>query len=104
MKVTALFRPPNNPYIAEYILSTRRQTMGELLASNTGAAFTLASILEKGGNIGVLVDQKFIGGLNTDFLRPALRDQPGRADPGPPLRLRCLSVPLHPPSRQPLPA
>ena len=24
MKVTAMFRPPNNPYIAEYILSTRR--------------------------------------------------------------------------------
>ena len=33
MKVTALFRPPNNPYIADYILSTRQSTMGELLAS-----------------------------------------------------------------------
>ncbi len=67
MAVTALFRPPNNPYIADYILSTRRSTMGGLLESSGGAAFSLASTLEKGGNIGILVDQKFIGGLETTF-------------------------------------
>ena len=67
MAVTALFRPPNNPYIADYILSTRSSTMGGLLESNGGAAFALASTLEKGGNVGILVDQKFIGGLETTF-------------------------------------
>ncbi len=67
MQLTALFRPPNNPYIAEYILSTRSSTMGELLASQTGAAFALAATLEKGGNVGVLVDQKFSRGLHTEF-------------------------------------
>lgn len=67
MNITALFRPPNNPYLAEYILSTRRSTMGSLLPSSTGASFALAGILEKGGNIGVLVDQKFSGGLETSF-------------------------------------
>jgi KDO2-lipid IV(A) lauroyltransferase len=67
MKVTALFRPPNNPYIADYILSTRRSSMGELLASRTGAAFALARILEANGTIGVLVDQKFRYGIRTHF-------------------------------------
>ncbi|RWE71727.1 MAG: lipid A biosynthesis lauroyl acyltransferase, partial [Mesorhizobium sp.] len=30
-------------------------------------SFALAAILEKGGNIGVLVDQKFSGGVETTF-------------------------------------
>lgn len=67
MNITALFRPPNNPYLADYILSTRRATMGALLPSMAGASFALAGVLENGGNIGVLVDQKFSNGLNTTF-------------------------------------
>lgn len=67
MKITALFRPPNNPYLAEYIFSTRSSTMGDLLASQRGASFALAGILDRGGNIGVLVDQKFIRGQRTKF-------------------------------------
>jgi KDO2-lipid IV(A) lauroyltransferase len=67
MNITALFRPPNNPYLADYIHSTRRSSMGALLPSATGASFALAGILEKGGNIGVLVDQKFSGGVETSF-------------------------------------
>jgi KDO2-lipid IV(A) lauroyltransferase len=67
MNITALFRPPNNPYLADYILSTRRSTMGSLLPSSTGASFALAGVLENGGNIGVLVDQKFSNGLDTKF-------------------------------------
>ncbi|KQZ16786.1 lipid A biosynthesis lauroyl acyltransferase [Mesorhizobium sp. Root552] len=67
MKITALFRPPNNPYMAEYIQSMRRTNMGALLPSSTGASFALAAILERGGNIGVLVDQKFTSGLETTF-------------------------------------
>jgi len=67
LKVTALFRPPNNPYIADYILSTRRSTMGGLMETRAGAALALGGILEQGGNVGALVDQKFIGGLETTF-------------------------------------
>ena len=67
LAVTAMFRPPNNPYIAEYVFSTRRSKMGGLLASRSGAAFALARILEAGGNIGVLVDQKFQYGIRTQF-------------------------------------
>lgn len=67
LPLTALFRAPNNPYIARYIFSTRAESMGELLASRAGAAFGLARVLERGGNIGVLVDQKFRRGVPTTF-------------------------------------
>jgi KDO2-lipid IV(A) lauroyltransferase len=67
LPVTALFRAPNNPYIAKYIFSTRAEAMGELIASRAGAAFGLARVLDRGGNIGVLVDQKFRRGVPTTF-------------------------------------
>ena len=67
LRVTALFRAPNNPYIAKYIFSTRAEAMGELIASRAGAAFGLARVLDRGGNIGVLVDQKFRRGVPTTF-------------------------------------
>jgi len=76
MKITALFRPPNNPYLADYILSTRRSTMGALLPSSTGASFALAAILENGGNIGVLVDQKFSSGIETTFFGRRCQSNP----------------------------
>ena len=73
---TAMFRPPNNPYIAEYILSTRRTKMGGLIASRRGAAIALARILEAGGNVGVLVDQKFGNGIPTTFFGRACETSP----------------------------
>lgn len=67
LEVTSLFRPPNNPYVAKYVFSTRRLTMGELLASRAGAAFALSRILDADGNVGMLVDQRFNGGEETTF-------------------------------------
>jgi len=67
LNLTAMFRPPNNPYLADFIMKRRKQSMGSLLPSRAGAAFTLARILEAGGNVGVLVDQKFHHGIKTKF-------------------------------------
>jgi KDO2-lipid IV(A) lauroyltransferase len=67
LHTTVMFRPPNNPYIADYVLSTRRASMGNLLPSRTGAAMALARVLENGGNVGMLVDQKFSNGVRTTF-------------------------------------
>ena len=54
-------------------VSTRSSHMGDMVASRTGAAFTLARVLEADGNIGALVDQKFINGVPTTFYgRPCL--------------------------------
>jgi KDO2-lipid IV(A) lauroyltransferase len=76
LNVTAMFRPPNNPYLAEFILKRRRQSMGNLLPSRAGAAFTLARILESGGNVGVLVDQKFHHGIRGTFFGRACETSP----------------------------
>ena len=67
LHATAMFRPPNNPYIAKYILSTRRAQMSGLMPSRRGASIALARILEAGGNIGALVDQSFQNGVRTTF-------------------------------------
>jgi Kdo2-lipid IVA lauroyltransferase/acyltransferase len=67
LDVTAMFRPPNNPYVAERVLQARRTSKGQLVPSKAGAAITLARILEAGGNVGMLVDQKFARGLATTF-------------------------------------
>lgn len=67
LQITALFRPPNNPYVADYIAETRRAAAGGFVASRAGAALQLARVLEDGGNVGALVDQKFRGGVTTRF-------------------------------------
>jgi Kdo2-lipid IVA lauroyltransferase/acyltransferase len=77
LNITAMFRPPNNKYIAERILSERKTRMGHLVPSKAGASITLARVLEAGGNVGVLVDQKFVNGLETTFFG-----------------VRCLTSPL----------
>ena len=76
MEITALFRPPANPYLADYVLSSRRSTMGGLLPSSNGASFALAGILDKGGNVGVLVDQKFSRGVETEFFGRRCQSNP----------------------------
>ena len=76
LDLAVMFRPPNNPYIADYVFSTRRSAMGRMLASAPGVTFALSRVLEAGGNIGVLVDQKFSGGVPTTFF-----DRPCQTSP-----------------------
>ncbi len=67
LKLTVLFRPPNNQFVAEELAKVRNMSMDGLLPSRVGASFTLARILENGGSIGALVDQKFHRGVRTTF-------------------------------------
>jgi Kdo2-lipid IVA lauroyltransferase/acyltransferase len=67
LEVTAMFRPPNNPYIAKRVLEARRTRMGHLVPSKAGAVWTLVNVLERGGAVGMLVDQKFQRGERTAF-------------------------------------
>lgn len=88
---TSLFRPPNNPYIARFLHSKRTSTMGDLLASDAGAAFTLAAVLEKGGNVGALVDQKFGNGILTTFF-----GRPCESNPVVPMLARRFDCDVYP--------
>lgn len=67
IRMTALFRPPNNPYIADFIAKRRAIGAGKMMASRRGSAIGLTRILESDGNIGLLVDQKFTDGIRTTF-------------------------------------
>lgn len=68
VNITALFRPPNNPYIAKKVLSARTTAMGHLVPSKAGASWALANVMDEGGKVGLLVDQYFHRGIIVDFL------------------------------------
>ncbi|HEX8168457.1 MAG TPA: lipid A biosynthesis lauroyl acyltransferase [Beijerinckiaceae bacterium] len=73
LEATAVFRPPNDPAVAHVLHEVRRQTMGGLEAARQGAAFAMRGVLERGGHLGMLIDQHFTRGLPIEFFgRPAL--------------------------------
>ncbi len=74
LPVTAVYRTPNNPRVAEEIARIRAGSMGELLAAGSGqaVAFSMAAVLDRGGHLGMLVDQRLTRGLMIPFFgRPA---------------------------------
>ena len=73
LDATAVFRAPNDPAIARVLHEIRSETMGGLEAARQGAAFAMQGALEKGGHLGMLIDQHFTRGVIVDFMgRPAL--------------------------------
>ncbi|MFZ1815924.1 MAG: lipid A biosynthesis lauroyl acyltransferase [Rhizobiaceae bacterium] len=76
LDITALFRPPNNPYIAKRVLSARKTAMGHLVPSKAGASWALADVMRDGGKVGMLVDQYYKKGVPVSFFgRPTLGNQ-----------------------------
>ena len=67
LNITALFRPPNNRYIAASVLAARTTAMGHMVPSKVGASWALANELEDGGTVGMLVDQFFRKGTEIEF-------------------------------------
>ncbi|AQS41655.1 MAG: Lipid A biosynthesis lauroyl acyltransferase [Candidatus Tokpelaia hoelldobleri] len=98
LEVTALFRPPNNPYIARRVLKARRTNMGHLVPSKAGAAWALAGKLNAGGNVGMLVDQKFRRGIEGAFFNRPVKTNPllaklARQFDCPVYPARCIRLP-----------
>lgn len=72
LKVTAVFRAPNNPAVNRIVHAIRSGTMGGLEAARAGAAFAMKDALDKGGHLGMLIDQHFTRGVEVPFFgRPA---------------------------------
>ncbi len=91
LKITALFRPPNNRYLAAELLKARTTAMGHLVPSKAGAAWALADVMHKGGKVGVLADQYFSKGPKVTFF--------GRETPANPLLAklaRNFDCPVYP--------
>nr|WP_272210868.1 lipid A biosynthesis lauroyl acyltransferase [Marinicella sp. W31]MDC2876787.1 lipid A biosynthesis lauroyl acyltransferase [Marinicella sp. W31] len=98
LNVSVLFRPPNNPYIASKVFRFRRKRMGELVPSHAGSAFALASALDAGKGVGVLVDQKFKRGMTSQYFGQDVRTNPllaklARQFNCPVFPARCIRLP-----------
>ncbi len=103
VNATVLFRRPNNPYVADELTRMRNVAMGPMEQSRPGVSFALARILGEGGNVGVLVDQKFRNGIPTTFFGRACESSPLVAEADAPVRAGRLRGALHPAAEQPLP-
>ena len=72
LPMLALFRAPNNPYVADRLLKQRERSGARMIRSEPGTAQRLASELRARRAIGVLVDQKFNSGPKVNFFgKPA---------------------------------
>jgi Kdo2-lipid IVA lauroyltransferase/acyltransferase len=72
LDATAVFRAPNNAAARRIVHSIRSGTMGGLAAAGPGASFAMRDVLERGGHLGMLIDQHFTRGVAVDFMgRPA---------------------------------
>jgi Kdo2-lipid IVA lauroyltransferase/acyltransferase len=73
LEATAVFRAPNDPAMARIIHEIRSGSMGGLAAARQGAAFAMQGVLERGGHLGMLIDQHFTRGVVVPFFgQPAL--------------------------------
>lgn len=63
LEAAALYRAPNNRWIARWVLARRKIAMGELIPTGPGAMHTLSERLERGVHVGLLTDQYFHKGI-----------------------------------------
>lgn len=76
LDAAALFRAPNNPYVADWVTRRRRVAMGELISARRGAVHVLASVVRDGRHLGLLSDQYYIGGPILPFFGRPTRMNP----------------------------
>jgi KDO2-lipid IV(A) lauroyltransferase len=62
-----VYRLPNNPVVARRITAIRRGLMGRMIRSRNAAVFEMATALEAGEHLGMLVDQHWSRGVDVTF-------------------------------------
>jgi KDO2-lipid IV(A) lauroyltransferase len=71
VKITALYRHQRNSLVAEALEKQRTGFVQKLVVTGRGAAFQIAAAIERGENLGIIVDQR-VGGPEVPFFgRPA---------------------------------
>lgn len=76
LPIAVLFRPPNNPYVAQEINRFRDGGAGWLVPSYGGSSMVLARHLADKGGLGILVDQKFRRGIESHFFGQPVSTNP----------------------------
>ena len=73
LKGTLVYRPPNNPYVDEWIAKQRRIGLPTLAAKGGDGARAIVRTLKDGAFLAMLVDQKMNNGISVPFFgRPAM--------------------------------
>jgi len=85
-----LFRPPNIRPVADAVVELRAGCMGTLVASGFDAPIRLARALERGGKVGMLVDQHDSRGVDITFF-----GRPCKASPLLAQLARHFDCPIH---------
>jgi KDO2-lipid IV(A) lauroyltransferase len=67
LKAAVVYRMPNNPAVAARITAIRQGLMGRLIRSRREAVFEMASALDHGEHLGMLVDQHWSRGVDVEF-------------------------------------
>lgn len=67
LDTAVLFRRPNIARADKIVRETREKRMGELIATTLDAPMKLASALERGAHVGILVDQYYVRGVEVTF-------------------------------------
>jgi Kdo2-lipid IVA lauroyltransferase/acyltransferase len=70
------YRMPNNRAVAEQIVAIRAPLMGRLISTRRAGAFEMASALERGEHLGMLVDQFFGRGPEIAFFGRSTKANP----------------------------
>jgi KDO2-lipid IV(A) lauroyltransferase len=76
MAAAALYRTPNNRFVARHILALRAGLMGRLIQAGRTAPLALAAALDRGEHVGMLVDQRFGRGPKVTFFGQAATANP----------------------------
>jgi Kdo2-lipid IVA lauroyltransferase/acyltransferase len=67
LAVAVLLRPPNNPYAAKLVHQLRSAAGARLLPTTMDSALAAVELLQRGGHLGLLVDQHFGRGVTVPF-------------------------------------
>ena len=67
LKGTLVYRPPNNPFVDEWIARQRRHGLPTLAAKGGEGARAIIRTLKEGGFLAMLVDQKMNNGISVPF-------------------------------------
>lgn len=76
LPAAVVYRMPNNRYVAARIAAIRAGLMGRLIRSQPSAVFEMATALEQGEHLGMLVDQHWARGVEISFFGRRCRANP----------------------------